>query len=179
MVDELSRKVDLFRSRIEVLDRNGWCHELGAPADTAGNQTVPGGLAELYGIVNGLTTRLHNIDTLDAVTGRLSVVREPSDLFDPTPGLVQFGNIYYSFALSMSVEHGTVSLLDADEFVEAVVHQETLAPTVLAATPVEFVDSYLFGSRYLELIELAGGYLNPEDEECDEWRFMLEEVKLL
>ncbi|WP_291418362.1 hypothetical protein [Actinophytocola sp.] len=54
---------------MDSLDRNGWCHEIGAPVDAGGDQAVPGGLAELYGIVNGLTTRLHSNDTLDVTSG--------------------------------------------------------------------------------------------------------------
>jgi hypothetical protein len=175
-MDQLSRKIELFRSGIETLDPDSWRPELGAPADIS-DRAVPDGLAELYGIVDGLNARLHVIDTLEVVTDRLSA--EPSDLHDPTPGVVQVGNTYYSFILGFSVDDGTVRLVDGDEYIEAVVHQKALTPMVLAASPVEFLDSYLLGPRYLELIELVGGYQVPEDEKGDEWRLVLEEVKLL
>jgi len=173
-MDHLSRKTELFRSGIETLDPDSWRPELGAPVAAAG-RGVPAGLAELYGIVNGLSARLHVIDALEVVTARIEA--EPSDLHDPLPGVVQVGNTYYSFVLGCSAD-GTVSLVDADEYIEAVVHQKALVPTVLAASPVEFLDSYLLGSRYLELIELVGGYQDPEDEDGDEWRLVLERVGL-
>jgi hypothetical protein len=173
-MDQLSRKIELFRSGIETLDADSWRPEFGAPADVGG--AVPDGLAALYGMVNGLNARLHVIDTLEVVTDRLSA--EPSELHDPTPGVVQFGNTYYSFMLGFSVDDGTVRLVDGDEYIEAVVHQKALAPAVLAASPVEFLDAFLLGPRYLELIELVGGYQDPEDEEGDEWRLVLEQVGL-
>jgi hypothetical protein len=172
-VNQLSRKIELFRSGIETLDPDSWRPELGAPA--VAGRGVPAGLADLYGIVNGLSARLHVIDTVEEVTERLAA--GPSDLHDPLPGIVQFGNTYYSFTLGCSAD-GTVSLVDADEYVEAVVHRKALVPLVLAASPVEFLDSYLLGPRYLELIELVGGYQVPEDENGDEWRLVLEKVGL-
>lgn len=171
---ELAEKVALVRPRIGELERNGWAHELGGPADTAG---LPPAFADLYRHFDGLSTRLGLLDIGTAEDLLAELAKQGAgDLHDPAPGLVQFGNVCYSFALCADAATGAVHLLDADEFVEAVEQGGTLAVAPIAPSPVAFADAFLFGPRYRELIDLAGGYQTPEDEEEDEWRLLIEDL---
>jgi hypothetical protein len=171
---ELAEKVALVRPRIGELERNGWAHELGEPADTAG---LPGPLADLYGVFDGLSTRMGLIDVLPAEDVLTELAKKGAgDLHDPAPNLVQFGNVCYSFALCADGETGAVHLLDTDALIEAVEQGGSLGTAPLAPSPVAFADAFLFGPRYRELIDLAGGYQTAEDEEEDEWRLLIEEL---
>jgi hypothetical protein len=169
---ELAAKVALVRPRMGELERNGWTHELGEPADTAG---LPVPLADLYAIFDGLATRMGLIDVLAAEDVLAELAKKGTgDPYDPVPNLVQFGNVCYSFALCADVDTGAVHLIDADALIEAVEQGELLPTEPLAPSPVAFADAFLFGPRYRELIGLAGGYQTPEDEEEDEWRLLIE-----
>ncbi|MDN3243744.1 hypothetical protein [Glycomyces tritici] len=171
---ELAEKVALVRPRMGELERNGWAHELGEPAEVEG---LPPALADLYRVFDGLSTRMGLIDLFaaDDVLAELDK-RGTGDLHDPVPQLLQFGNVCYSFALCTDIASGAVHLVDADALVEAVEQGVSLSTAPLAPSPVAFADAFLFGSRYRELIELAGGYQTTEDEEEDEWRLLIEEL---
>lgn len=171
---ELIEKVALVRPRMGELERNGWAHELGEPADTAG---LPPALADLYRIFDGLATRMGLIDVLVAEDVLAELAKKGTgDLHDPVPNLVQFGSVCYSFALCADMDSGAVHLLDTDALIEAVKQGESLPTEPLAPSPVAFADAFLFGPRYRELIGLAGGYQTPEDEEEDEWRLLIEDL---
>ncbi|MBO3735655.1 hypothetical protein [Glycomyces niveus] len=169
---ELAAKVALVRPRMGELERNGWAHELGEPVETEG---LPPALADLYRHFDGLSTRMGLIDVLPAEDVLAELDKKGAgDLHDPVPGLVQFGNVCYSFALCADTATGAVHLLDADALIEAVEQGAPLPTEPIAPNPVAFADAFLFGPRYRELIDLAGGYQTPEDEEEDEWRLLIE-----
>jgi hypothetical protein len=171
---ELAEKVALVRPRMLELERDGWTHELGEPADTAG---LPPALADLYRLFDGLCTRMGLIDITTAGNLLAELAkRGTGDLRDPVPNLVQFGNVCYSFALCADVGTGAVHLLDTDALIEAVEQGTPLATEPIAPNPVAFADAFLFGPRYRELIDLAGGYPTPEDEEEDAWRLLIEDL---
>ena len=98
------------------------------------------------------------------------------DLHDPVPNLAQFGSVCYSFALCADTDTGAVHLLNVDDLIEAIEQGEPLPTEPLAPSPVAFADAFLFGPRYRELIDLAGGYQTPEDEAEDEWRLLIEDL---
>ncbi|MFG3342455.1 hypothetical protein [Glycomyces sp. NPDC048151] len=173
---ELAAKVALVRPRMGELVRYGWDYELGEPADAAG---LPPALAELYRVFDGLATRMGFVDIFDA-EGALAELEKKGegDLHDPVPGLVQFGTVGYGDAVCVDTTTGAVHLLNADLHINAVKAGGPLETKVLAPSPVEFADEYLFGPRYRELIDLVGGYPLPEDEEEDEWRLLLDDLGL-
>lgn len=171
---ELGEKAALVRPRMAELERNGWAHELGEPVRAEG---LPPALADLYRHFNGLSTRIGLIDVLAAENVLAELSRKGAgDLHEPTPNLLQFGNVCASFVLCADLDSGAVHLLDADAYIDAVEQGETLPTDPIAPNPVAFADTFLFGPRYRELIELAGGYQTPEDEEEDEWRLLIEEL---
>jgi hypothetical protein len=171
---ELASKVELVRPRMGELERNGWAHELGEPVAAEG---LPPALAAMYAIFDGLGTRMGLIDVLPAADVLAEQAKQGTgDLHDPVPGLLQFGNVLYSFALCVDTASGAVHLLDADALIEAVEQGVPLPTEPLAPSPVAFADAFLFGPRYRELIDLAGGYQTPEDEEEDEWRLLIEDL---
>lgn len=171
---ELIEKVALVRPRMGELERNGWTHELGAPAETEG---LPPALADLYRIFDGLSTRMGLIDLFTAEDVRAELDKQGTgDLHEPVPRLVQFGTVCHSFALGTDIDSGAVHLVDVDALVEAVEQGTALPTEPIAPGPVAFADAFLFGPRYRELIGLAGGYPTPEDEEEDEWRLLIEEL---
>lgn len=171
---ELAAKVALVRPRMGELERNGWAHELGEPAEAEG---LPPALADLYRVFDGLSTRMGLIDLFaaDDVLAELGK-HGTGDLHDPVPQLLQFGNVCYSFTLCTDIDSGAVHLVDADALVEAIEQGGSLPTEPIAPSPVAFADAFLFGPRYRELIDLAGGYQTPEDEEEDEWRLLIEEL---
>jgi hypothetical protein len=173
---ELAAKVALVRPRMGELVRFGWDYELGEPAEPEPGR-LPLPLAELYRIFDGLSTRIGFIHLLDAEAAAAELAKKgEGDLHDPVPNLVQFGNAGYSDALCTDIETGAVHLFNGDLHIDAVKTGESLETNLLAPSPVAFADAFLFGPRYRELIELAGGYQTPEDEEEDEWRLLLEEL---
>ncbi|GAA2139800.1 hypothetical protein [Glycomyces algeriensis] len=175
---ELAAKAALVRPRMGELERNGWAHELGEPAETEG---LPPALADLYRVFDGLSTRMGLIDLFAADDVLAELDKQGTggphaDPHNPVPQLVQFGNVCYSFALCTDIDSGAVHLVDADALIEAVEQGAPLPTEPLAPNPVAFADAFLFGPRYRELIDLAGGYQTPEDEEEDEWRLLIEEL---
>lgn len=173
---ELAEKVALVRPRMGELERNGWAHELGEPVEAEG---LPPALADLYRSFDGLSTRMGFVYVLTAEEVLAEIAKKGTgDLHDPVPNLLQFGNIGYSTALCADMASGAVHLFNGDLYIDAVKMGEPLATELLAPNPVAFADAFLFGSRYRELIGLAGGYQTPEDEEEDEWRLLLEDLGL-
>jgi hypothetical protein len=171
---ELAAKVALVRPRMGELERNGWAHELGEPVEAEG---LPPALAALYRHFDGLSTRMGLIDVLPAEDVLAESAKQGAgDLHDPIPNLLQFGNVCYSFALCVDTASGAVHLVDADALIEAVEQGAPLPTASIAPDPVAFADAFLFGPRYRELIDLAGGYQTPEDEAEDEWRLLIEEL---
>lgn len=171
---ELAAKVALVRPRMGELVRYGWDYELGEPAEPEG---LPPALADLYRVFDGLSTRMGFIDVLPAEDVLAELAKKGAgDLHDPLPDLLQFGTVGYGDALCTDLESGAVHLFNADLYIDAVKLGESLETSVLAPSPIAFADAFLFGPRYRELIDLAGGYPTPEDEEEDEWRALIDDL---
>ncbi|THV37750.1 hypothetical protein [Glycomyces buryatensis] len=175
---ELHEKVARVRARLPELDQGEWPPVLGGPAALDVSAEFPESLRPLYEVFDGLSAEVIQVDRTGRVLESVTIAAE-SDLFDPIPDLVQFGNVIFGSMLGVSMSNGGVHLVSEASFMDALEQFELLETDPIAPDAIAFADAFLFGPRYFELIDLAGGYPNPGTRHRDAWRLVLEDLGLL